>query len=125
MTRETVVEPGNASVAVIGAGDYIPRAIARKFASEGFVVFVGRRRGDKLAPLVAEVEAAGGRISGRSLDARKEEDLNRFLRDADKTAPIRTDRNRQLVTWSMKWEVGARVRSTAGYRALVSNRRRI
>jgi hypothetical protein len=25
----------------------------------------------------------------------------------------------------MKWEVGARVRSTAGYRALVSNRRRI
>jgi NAD(P)-dependent dehydrogenase (short-subunit alcohol dehydrogenase family) len=87
MTRETVVEPGNASVAVIGAGDYINRAIARKFASEGFVVFVGRRRGDKLAPLVAEVEAAGGRISGRSLDARKEEDLNRLLRGADKTAP--------------------------------------
>ena len=120
------MEPGNASVAVIDAGDYINRAIARKFASEGFVVFDGRRRGDKLAPLVAEVEAAGGRISGRSLDARKEEeDLNRFLRDSDETAPIRTDQNRQLVTWSMKWEVGARVRSTAGYRALVSNRRRI
>ena len=84
MTRETVVEPGNASVAVIDAGDYINRAIARKFASQGFVVFVGRRRGDKL---VAEVEAAGGRISGRSLDARKEEDLNRLLRGADKTAP--------------------------------------
>ena len=116
------MEPGNAFVEVIGAGDYIGRAIARKFASEGFVVFDGRRRGDKL---VAEVEAAGGRISSRSLDARKEEDLNRFLRDADETAPIRTDRNRQLVTWSMKWEVGARVRSTAGYRALVSNRRRI
>ncbi|HEY2540928.1 MAG TPA: hypothetical protein VGI28_15755 [Stellaceae bacterium] len=66
------MEPGNASVAVIDAGDYINRATARKFASQGFVVFVGRRRGDKLAPLVAEVEAAGGRISGRSLDAGKE-----------------------------------------------------
>jgi NAD(P)-dependent dehydrogenase (short-subunit alcohol dehydrogenase family) len=98
MTRETVVEPENASVEVIGAGDYTGRAIARKFASEGFVVFVGRRRGDKLAPLVAEVEAAGGRISGRSLDARKEADLSRFPRDADETAPLGTDRNRQLVT---------------------------
>jgi hypothetical protein len=33
----------NSSVAVIGAGDYIGAAIARKFAAEGFTVFAGRR----------------------------------------------------------------------------------
>jgi NAD(P)-dependent dehydrogenase (short-subunit alcohol dehydrogenase family) len=75
-------------MAVIGAGDYIGAAIARKFAAEGFTVFAGRRRGDKLAPLVAEIEAAGGRIVGRSLDARKEEEIAAFLREADRTAPL-------------------------------------
>ena len=44
----------NATVAVIGAGDFIGAAIARKFAAEGFTVFAGRRNGDKLAPLVAD-----------------------------------------------------------------------
>jgi len=78
----------NMSVAVIGAGDYIGAAIARKFAAEGFAVFAGRRGGEKLAPLVAEIEAAGGRIAGRSLDARKEEDLTRFLAEADAAAPL-------------------------------------
>jgi len=82
------VEPRHATAAVIGAGDYIGAAIARKFAAEGFIVFAGRRRGDKLAPLVAEIEAAGGRIIGRSLDARNEENLAAFLREADATAPL-------------------------------------
>ena len=45
----------NATAAVIGAGDFIGAAIARRFAAEGFTVFAGRRNGDKLAPLVAEV----------------------------------------------------------------------
>jgi NAD(P)-dependent dehydrogenase (short-subunit alcohol dehydrogenase family) len=55
------LEHRNATAAVIGAGDYIGAAIARKFAGEGFLVFAGRRRGEKLAPLVADIEAAGGR----------------------------------------------------------------
>jgi NAD(P)-dependent dehydrogenase (short-subunit alcohol dehydrogenase family) len=76
------------SAAVIGAGDYIGGAIAKKFASEGFVVFAGRRRGEKLVPLVTEVEAAGSRIVGRSLDARNEDDLAAFLREADAAAPL-------------------------------------
>ena len=46
-----------ASVAVVGAGDYIGSAIARRFAREGYHVVAGRRNGDKLAPLVAEIEA--------------------------------------------------------------------
>jgi NAD(P)-dependent dehydrogenase (short-subunit alcohol dehydrogenase family) len=73
---------------VIGAGDHIGAAIARKFAAEGFAVFAGRRNGDKLKPLVAEIEATGGRITGRSLDARKEEEITAFLQDADRTAPL-------------------------------------
>jgi NAD(P)-dependent dehydrogenase (short-subunit alcohol dehydrogenase family) len=75
-------------VAVIGAGDFIGAAIARRFAAEGFFVFAGRRRGEKLAPLVAEVERAGGRILGCSLDARKEEAVAAFLQDANQAAPL-------------------------------------
>ena len=82
------MEHRNATVAVIGAGDFIGGAIAKKFASEGFTVFAGRRRGEKLAPLVAEIEAAGGRVTGRSLDARKEEEIAAFLQDADAAAPL-------------------------------------
>jgi len=78
----------NATAAVIGAGDYIGAAIAKKFAAEGFTVFAGRRQGDKLAPLVAEVEASGGKIFARALDARKEDDLTAFLQEADKQAPL-------------------------------------
>ena len=78
----------NASVAVIGAGDYIGAAIARKFAAEGFIVFAGRRRGEKLTPLVAEIENAGGRIAGRTLDARQEDQIAAFLGDADAAAPL-------------------------------------
>ena len=82
------MEYRNAAAAVIGAGDFIGAAIAKKFASEGFTVFAGRRHGDKLAPLVAEIEVAGGRVVGRSLDARKEEEIMTFLHDAEAAAPL-------------------------------------
>src|SRR6195952_2386773 len=78
----------NATVAVIGAGDYIGAEIVKKFASEGFTVFAGRRNGDKLAPLVKEIEDAGGSIVARSLDARKEDEIAAFLNDADAHAPL-------------------------------------
>ena len=78
----------NATVAVIGAGDFIGAAIAKKFAAEGFAVFAGRRNADKLAPLVADVEKAGGEIVARGLDARKEEEVTAFLRAADAHAPL-------------------------------------
>ncbi len=82
------MERRNATAAVIGAGDFIGGAIARKFAAEGFTVFAGRRNGDKLAPLVQEIEAAGGRVRARALDARKEEDVAAFLQEADREAPL-------------------------------------
>ena len=78
----------NKTVAVIGAGDYIGGEIAKKFAAEGFTIFAGRRNGEKLLPLVKEIEAAGGEIHARSLDARKEEEIISFLNDTDKHAPM-------------------------------------
>jgi NAD(P)-dependent dehydrogenase (short-subunit alcohol dehydrogenase family) len=78
----------NATAAVIGAGDFIGAAIARKFAAEGFMVFAGRRNGEKLAPLVADIEKAGGKVFARSLDARKEDDITAFLQEAEQQAPL-------------------------------------
>jgi hypothetical protein len=77
-----------ASVAVVGAGDYIGAAIAERFAAEGYLVFAGRRNGDQLAPLKAKIEAAGGRCEARALDARSEESVTAFLAEADAAAPL-------------------------------------
>jgi NAD(P)-dependent dehydrogenase (short-subunit alcohol dehydrogenase family) len=78
----------SASVAVVGAGDYIGAAITRRFAREGYHVFAGRRNGDKLAPLVTEIEATGGVCTGLSLDARQEDAVTDFMRQADEAAPL-------------------------------------
>src|SRR6202040_988524 len=78
----------NATVAVIGAGDYIGGDIAKKFAAEGFTVFAGRRDGAKLEPLVRDIEAGGGSIVARALDAREAGEGAAFLNDADKHAPL-------------------------------------
>jgi NAD(P)-dependent dehydrogenase (short-subunit alcohol dehydrogenase family) len=82
------MERRRATVAVIVAGDYIGGSIAKRFAAEGFTVFVGRRNGEKLTPLLAEIEAAEGRALGRSLDARQEADITAFLQEADRVAPL-------------------------------------
>ncbi len=82
------MEQRHASVAVVGAGDYIGSAIARRFAREGYLVVVGRRGGDKLAPLIESITVAGGRCVGRGLDARKEDDVAAFIREADAAAPL-------------------------------------
>ena len=47
-------------VLIVGAGDYIGAAIARRFAQGGFVVCLARRNGDKLTSLVNEIAASGG-----------------------------------------------------------------
>ncbi len=82
------MQPRNATVAVVGAGDYIGGAIAERFAAEGYTVFAGRRGGDQLAPLKAKIEAAGGRCEARALDARSEAAVAAFLNEADAHAPL-------------------------------------
>jgi NAD(P)-dependent dehydrogenase (short-subunit alcohol dehydrogenase family) len=57
---------------VIGAGDATGGAIARRFAREGFTACVTRRTVDKLAALVARIEAEGGTARAFGSDARQE-----------------------------------------------------
>ena len=78
----------NATAAVVGAGDFIGAAIARKFAAEGYTVFMGRRNGDKLDPLVAEIEAAGGHAVARSIDARDEDQVTAFFQEVEAHSPL-------------------------------------
>ncbi|WP_321904572.1 SDR family oxidoreductase [Paraburkholderia tropica] len=63
------------AVLVIGAGDATGSAIARRFAREGYIACVTRRHADKLAPLVAQIEAEGGIAHAFGSDARKEDDM--------------------------------------------------
>ncbi|MHA6261865.1 SDR family oxidoreductase [Arenibacterium sp. CAU 1754] len=58
---------------IVGAGDYIGAAIAKRFAAGGFTVCLGRRNGDKLAPLIDEIAAMGGTAHGYTMDARDED----------------------------------------------------
>lgn len=78
----------HASVAIVGAGDFIGAAIARRFAAEGYRVHGGRRQGDKLAALAEEIAASGGAFTGHSLDARDEAAVAAFLDAADAEAPL-------------------------------------
>jgi NAD(P)-dependent dehydrogenase (short-subunit alcohol dehydrogenase family) len=78
----------NASVAVVGAGDYIGAAIAQRFARGGYIIYAGRHHGDKVAPLVSGIEAEGGRCVGRALDARQEESIARFIDEANDAGPL-------------------------------------
>ena len=58
---------------IVGAGDYIGAAVAKRFASGGFKVCVGRRNFDKLTPLVREIKEKGGEAIPFEFDARKED----------------------------------------------------
>jgi len=69
---------------VIGAGDGTGGAIAKRFAREGFVACVVRRTADKLAPLVAEIEADGGRARAFGRDARKEEQMVALVEEVER-----------------------------------------
>jgi 3-oxoacyl-[acyl-carrier protein] reductase len=53
---------------VTGASQGIGEAIARRLAAEGALVFCAARSSDKLARLVAEIEAAGGHARAMALD---------------------------------------------------------
>ena len=63
------------AILVVGAGDATGGAIARRFAREGYVACVTRRHADKLAPLVARIEAEGGKAHAFGSDARKEDEV--------------------------------------------------
>ena len=59
---------------IIGSGDYLGSAVARRFAKEGFHAVGTRRRGD-IVTFVKEIEDSGGKATGMHSDARKEEQV--------------------------------------------------
>ena len=67
--------PSKPVALVVGAGDFIGAAIARKFARQGYAVAMGRRNGDQLKPLADEIRAEGGEAHAFSLDARQEDQV--------------------------------------------------
>lgn len=60
------------AILVIGAGEGTGGEIAKRFAREGYTACVARRNAEKLAPLIAEIEAAGGKARGYSVDGADE-----------------------------------------------------
>jgi NAD(P)-dependent dehydrogenase (short-subunit alcohol dehydrogenase family) len=77
------------AILVVGAGDATGGAIARRFAREGYIACVTRRQADKLAPLVAQIEAGGGSAHAFGSDARKEEEVAALFAQIEKDiAPI-------------------------------------
>jgi short-subunit dehydrogenase len=68
---------------VVGAGEATGAAIARRFAREGYTACVARRSADLLAPLVAEIEAAGGAARAFGCDARREEQVQGLVRSVE------------------------------------------
>ena len=63
------------SVVVIGAGDALGGAIARRFAREGLQAVIVRRHADQLEPLAARIRAEGGRAHPFGVDARDEDQM--------------------------------------------------
>jgi NAD(P)-dependent dehydrogenase (short-subunit alcohol dehydrogenase family) len=60
---------------IVGAGDALGGAIARRFAVEGYRVCVARRDKSRLEPLVAQIASAGGIAIPFGLDARRPEQV--------------------------------------------------
>lgn len=59
---------------IIGAGDHLGSAIARRFAKEGFHIVATRRRGD-LDTLVRDIQALGSDVTALHSDARDEQQV--------------------------------------------------
>ncbi len=77
------------AILVVGAGDATGGAIARRFAREGYIACVTRRHVDKLAALVAAIEAEGGSAHAFGSDARKEDEVVALFAQIEKEiAPV-------------------------------------
>ena len=74
---------------LVGAGDAIGAAVARRFAKGGYKVCIGRRDAAKSAALLQELKAAGCEAHAFSVDARQEAEVQAlFARVEDTIGPI-------------------------------------
>jgi NAD(P)-dependent dehydrogenase (short-subunit alcohol dehydrogenase family) len=77
------------SAIIMGAGDALGGAIARRFAREGLFTVPSRRDTKKLGDLVAQIQGEGGRASGIPCDARDEDAvISLFERVESEIGPV-------------------------------------
>src|SRR5439155_18413295 len=69
---------------LVGAGDAIGAAVARRFASEGYSVCICRRDAAKSQALVDELRAQGYGIHAFSVDARQEAEVQKLFADVER-----------------------------------------
>ncbi|HEX2815959.1 MAG TPA: SDR family oxidoreductase [Phenylobacterium sp.] len=63
------------AIIVIGAGDALGGAIAKRFAREGYAAVIVRRHADQLEPLAKAIREAGGEAHPVGADARQEDQM--------------------------------------------------
>jgi NAD(P)-dependent dehydrogenase (short-subunit alcohol dehydrogenase family) len=79
----------NEVVLLVGAGDAIGAAVARRFATGNYKVCIARRDAAKSDALIAELRALGCEVHAFSVDARQEAEVqNLFARVEDTIGPI-------------------------------------
>jgi len=69
---------------LVGAGDAIGAAVARRFARGGYTVCICRREAAKSQDLVDELASAGHKIQAFSVDARQEADVQALFAKIEK-----------------------------------------
>ena len=69
---------------LVGAGDAIGAAVARRFAEGGYKVCVARRDAEKSKPLAEELKARGAEFHAFSVNARKEEEVQKLFAEIEK-----------------------------------------
>ena len=79
-----MVEGGKNGVALlVGAGDAIGAAVARRFAAGGYSVCVARRDAEKSRSLVEEIKASGGLARAAGTDVRNEEAVQALFAEVE------------------------------------------
>jgi NAD(P)-dependent dehydrogenase (short-subunit alcohol dehydrogenase family) len=74
---------------LVGAGDAIGAAVARRFAAGGYAVCIGRRQPEKSGELIAELTKLGQGVHAFAVDARSEADVQKLFADVEaKVGPI-------------------------------------
>ncbi len=76
---------GSGVVLLVGAGDAIGAAVARRFASGGFKVCIARREAAKSLALIDELKATGADVRAFSVDARSEEQVKKLFAEVEET----------------------------------------
>jgi len=69
---------------LVGAGDAIGAAVARRFAAGGYAVCIARRDPSKSQALVEELKAAGHEVHAFAVDARKEAEVQSLCEQVER-----------------------------------------